>query len=452
MKKSIITDFSSGTPSSTFSVATGYSVGSEWVNTNNGNRFYHKTGGNWVQLDSSPFYIQGGTTYSLDTTSDIYRTGSLNIGTGIASPVLGIGGNFVTQSYRFVVSSLGGTVSLVVDDRGGVYNRSKGTSNTLFGLTSLYSNTTGFLNTAIGLDSLFSNTTGNYNVGVGGTSLYSNTNGQYNVAIGTQALYNNLSGDHNIALGRDSLISNTIGTNNQGIGYNTLFNSTGNYNIAIGSNALYSNTTGSYNIGIGQNIQLASGNNINSIVIGASASGNGSNSVTLGSDSITKTILKGNIGFGTTSPSTKLHIYGTQSGLFRLQDGTQGNGYILTSDANGVGSWTASVNTRNYKVYVALLSQNATSAPTAIVLENTLGVTVTYTYSITGEYIGTATGALTLNKTTFLIKNSNHSSPNYYTESIARISTDLFVIGSQINGVFANGILNQATIEIRVYN
>lgn len=50
----------------------------------------------------------------------------------------------------------------------------------------------------------------------------------------------------------------------------------------------------------------------------------------------------GNIGIGTSSPSTKLHISATQSGAFRLQDGTQANGYILTSDSNGVGTWTAS--------------------------------------------------------------------------------------------------------------
>ena len=52
MKKSIITEFLSGTPSSTYSVSTGYSISSEWINTDNGNRFYHKTDGNWVQLDS----------------------------------------------------------------------------------------------------------------------------------------------------------------------------------------------------------------------------------------------------------------------------------------------------------------------------------------------------------------------------------------------------------------
>ena len=50
------------------------------------------------------------------------------------------------------------------------------------------------------------------------------------------------------------------------------------------------------------------------------------------------------VGIGLTAPSTKFHIYATQSGAFRLQDGTQNSGYLLTSDSNGVGSWTSSSN------------------------------------------------------------------------------------------------------------
>ena len=60
-------------------------------------------------------------------------------------------------------------------------------------------------------------------------------------------------------------------------------------------------------------------------------------------DNKTQSIYRtGNIGIGTASPSTKLHIYATQSGAFRLVDGTQGPGYLLASDTNGVASWTAS--------------------------------------------------------------------------------------------------------------
>jgi hypothetical protein len=47
------------------------------------------------------------------------------------------------------------------------------------------------------------------------------------------------------------------------------------------------------------------------------------------------TILNGNVGIGTTAPSTKLHV----AGSFRLENGTHAAGRILTSDAAGVATW-----------------------------------------------------------------------------------------------------------------
>ena len=48
----------------------------------------------------------------------------------------------------------------------------------------------------------------------------------------------------------------------------------------------------------------------------------------------------------------------------------------------------------SYLVYTALLSQSGTDAPVATVLENTLGVTVTWSYGNVGSYTGTYSATL----------------------------------------------------------
>jgi hypothetical protein len=50
--------------------------------------------------------------------------------------------------------------------------------------------------------------------------------------------------------------------------------------------------------------------------------------------------IAGNLGLGTKTPSTKLHIDSVTSGAFRLVDTTQGANKYLKSDATGVGTWS----------------------------------------------------------------------------------------------------------------
>jgi hypothetical protein len=51
----------------------------------------------------------------------------------------------------------------------------------------------------------------------------------------------------------------------------------------------------------------------------------------------------GYTGIGTASPTAPLHVNSASSPAVRIVDGTQATNYVLTSDANGNGSWKAQV-------------------------------------------------------------------------------------------------------------
>src|SRR3989344_4215584 len=173
--------------------------------------------------------------------------------------------------------------------------------NTAVGYQSLLANTTGYYNTASGYQSLRLNTAGGYNTANGMQSLYSNTTGNYNAANGANSLYLNATGSNNTAKGQASLYANTTASSNVAEGYNA-----GRY-ITDG---VTGNTTGDYNIFIGRDTKALADDDQNEIVIGYNATGVGSNSVVLGNDSIVTTVLKWNVGIGTTSPFAKLSVVG----------------------------------------------------------------------------------------------------------------------------------------------
>ncbi|GAA4154349.1 hypothetical protein GCM10022217_11260 [Chryseobacterium ginsenosidimutans] len=57
----------------------------------------------------------------------------------------------------------------------------------------------------------------------------------------------------------------------------------------------------------------------------------------------------GNMGIGNTAPTTKLDINnGNTAGAIKIVDGTQGSGKVLTSDANGLATWSATPATALY--------------------------------------------------------------------------------------------------------
>lgn len=103
-----------------------------------------------------------------------------------------------------------------------------------------------------------------------------------------------------------------------------------------------------------------------------------------------------------------------------------------------------------YKVYVALLNQSGTDAPTAIVLENTLGANIVWTYNGVGQYTGTLSGAFTSNKTVCFatLGNWNTFVTNVALERTNNNSVSLLTFLPNDN---TYNEFNNLSVEIRVY-
>jgi len=109
---------------------------------------------------------------------------------------------------------------------------------------------------------------------------------------------------------------------------------------------------------------------------------------------------------------------------------------------------TTDVSAVKPKVYKALLTQISTNAPTAIVLENTIG-DIVWDYSDEGEYSGTLSGAFTDDKT-FINIGKNSAMYSY----IAAVGDDSTVFAGSLNALTeaaVNGGLSGTPILIEVY-
>ena len=204
-------------------------------------------------------------------------------------------------------------------------------SNVAVGTSALNGVTTGSQNTAIGYESSIALTNGNGNTSIGFRSLRAST-GSQNVSIGADSLQQNSSGSNNTSVGYTALNPNTTGGSNSAIGYDS-----GRYI----SGGVTPNTITNNSVYLGALTKANASSETNQIVIGYDATGIGSNSVVLGNDSITKTALKGNVGIGTTSPTSKLQVTGgdveietVTSGIIMKAAGTATR-YRITLNAGG---------------------------------------------------------------------------------------------------------------------
>jgi hypothetical protein len=228
-----------------------------------------------------------------------------------------------------------------------MYSNTTGSFNTALGYRAISANTSGTENVALGYQTLMSNSTGTANTAVGYQALINNSTGYQNTGIGDWALKSNTTGYNNTAIGYYSMKSLSGGSENVGIGNLALNNTTtGIKNTVVGLSAGAANTLGSGNILIGYQAgdNVTSGNN--NIVLGYDVdapSATANNQMVLGNTATLYGDLENNrIGIGTTVPTQKLDI----DGQIRIRGGDPGVGKVLISDADGAAIWDIIVASR----------------------------------------------------------------------------------------------------------
>jgi hypothetical protein len=102
-----------------------------------------------------------------------------------------------------------------------------------------------------------------------------------------------------------------------------------------------------------------------------------------------------------------------------------------------------------YKVYTALLSQSGTNAASAIVLENTIG-SIVWSRTSAGSYKATLPNAFVLNKTHLLCGTLEYiNNPEIV---FVQLDENNITIQVSVNGFIVDNLLNNFSIEIRVYS
>ncbi|MAO07165.1 MAG: hypothetical protein CL596_00470 [Alteromonas sp.] len=158
-------------------------------------------------------------------------------------------------------------------------------------------------------------------------------------ALGYQA--NATSNNATLALGYNATAS---GFQSTAIGYNAQA-TTNNNSLAIGSG---STATGLNSTALGA---TASSSGQNAMAIGYGATATNANTIVLGNNIYDVSDWNATkVGIGVSNPSEKLEVRGNikvtsgtlklESGTIKIADGTQGEGKVLTSDAQGNATWT----------------------------------------------------------------------------------------------------------------
>lgn len=145
--------------------------------------------------------------------------------------------------------------------------------------------------------------------------------------------------------------------------------------------------------------------------------------------------------------------------------GVDNNNFIRAQDLNDV---IDAVNTEiadvvsdvtnitpSYKIYRALLTQVGTAAPTAVVLENTVG-TIVWTRVANGSYRGTLAGAFLADKvfSPGSVLNTTVDSSRLVLSIDRETNNSVLLTGYDVSNASSNldGLLKTASIEILTFN
>ena len=204
--------------------------------------------------------------------------------------------------------------------------------------TMVTTNATGDYNVALGYEAMNAYYNNQYSIGIGYRAAWANRD-NYSVAIGNQAGYGQYgSAGYNVYIGNQAAYKTDNATGSIAIGHKAAYDITdGHYDIAIGYLAAENLTTGDDNIILGRSAGDTLTTGTGNILLGPDidvAANSDSGQLRIGSGSINT--ISGSLVTGDVT------IYATASmGKFKMEAGAT-LGYVLTSDASGVGSWAAS--------------------------------------------------------------------------------------------------------------
>jgi hypothetical protein len=177
---------------------------------------------------------------------------------------------------------------------------------------------------------------------VGTQALYLNTVGFNNTAIGNSAMLFNRSGSENTAVGNGALAALQNSGSNTAVGRSAMTSTQGFGNTAIGRQVFAAHTVGDYNIVIGETAGSSIVTGSNNLIIGRVAGETSlSDTIILAAGTVERIRVNssGNMGVGTSTPGTRLHVQGAVSASSYTSSLNNQVGYFGTASFAVSASW-----------------------------------------------------------------------------------------------------------------